>query len=261
MRRVIFNQKGGVGKTTIACNLAAISAAKGKKTVLIDIDPQAHSTRYLLGSASQDIKPTIHEYFEESMYSLVSGVGNIRSYIHQTPFDNLDVMPASPGLAELESQLESRFDMFRLREPLESLKEYKYIYFDTPPALNFFTRAALIAGDHCLIPFDCDDFSKQTLNMLIENVNEIRKEQNPRLRVEGIIVNHFQTRANFSNKIVEELKKEGLPLLKIFLTTSVKIRESRYKSIPMVFFAPRHKLTHQFEELYKKLETKSKKKN
>lgn len=259
MRRVIFNQKGGVGKTTIACNLAAVSAVRGKKTLLIDIDPQAHSTRYLLGEESRNIKPTIHDYFEESMYSLVSGVGNIRSYIHKTPFENLDVMPAGSGLAELETQLESRFDMFRLREPLDSLTDYKYIYFDTPPALNFFTRAALIAGDSCLIPFDCDDFSKQALNILMDNVREIWKEHNPNLKVEGIIVNHFQTRAKFSQQIVDELKAEKLPLLKTHLSTSVKIRESRHKSKPLVYFAPRHKLTRQFEALFKKLEAANKK--
>lgn len=260
MRRVIFNQKGGVGKTTIACNLAAVSAAKGKQTLLIDIDPQAHSTRYLLGAEAQEIKPTILDYFEESMYSLYSGVGDIRSYIHSTPFENLDVMPAANGLAELETQLESRFDMFQLRDPLDSLTDYKYIYFDTPPALNFFTRAALIAGDRCLIPFDCDDFSKQALTMLIENVKEIRKEYNTKLKVEGIIVNHFQSRAKFSQQIVDELIMEGFPLLKMHLTTSVKIRESRYKSKPLVFYVPKHKLTSQFQALFKNLETAAKKK-
>lgn len=258
MRRVIFNQKGGVGKTTIACNLAAVSAAHGKKTLMIDIDPQAHSTRYLAGKKSHEMKPTIYDYFEESMYSLVSGVGNIRSYIHPTPFQGLDIMPAVQGLAELETQLESKFDMFRLREPLDSLTEYKYIYFDTPPALNFFTRAALIAGDRCLIPFDCDDFSKQSLNMLIENVNVIRQSQNPKLKVEGIIVNHYQTRANFSRQIVTELTDEGLPLMNIHLSTSVKIRESRHKSKPLIFYASSHKLTRQFEALYKELESSRK---
>lgn len=250
MIRVIFNQKGGVGKTTIACNLAAIGAAHGKRTLLVDIDPQANTTRYVLGAQAQNPDVTIADYFETSLYSLESGVGEIRKFIRNTPFERLDILPSSPALATLEKELETHFERFDFRDTLHRLKEYKFVYIDTPPALNFFTRAALIAGDRCLIPFDCDDYSRYALNTLLENVEEIRTGLNPKLKVEGIIVNQFQARTNFANEIVDELKREGLPVLNVNISSSVKIRESRRNSKPMIYFAPRHKLSMEFQLLY-----------
>jgi chromosome partitioning protein len=253
MRRIVFNQKGGVGKTTITCNLAAIGASERRRTLVIDIDPQANSTRYLLGKKSGRIHPTIVDFFENSMYSLTTGVGEIRKYIHKTPFENLDILPAHQNLSNIESELEARFDFFKLNGPIEDLTEYKYIYIDTPPALNYFTFAAMVAGQGCIIPFDCDDYSKQALKILMENVHKIQKKHNPKLKVEGIVINQFQARTKFALEIVKELKDQGLPVIETYLSSSVKIRESRHNYKPLIYFAPRHKLTNEFRALYQKL--------
>jgi chromosome partitioning protein len=169
----------------------------------------------------------------------------------QTPFENLDVMPSSPALNELQVKLESRQKIYKLREALQQLSEtYDRIYIDTPPALNFFTRAALIGASGCLIPFDCDSFSRQALYALLENVQEIRADHNPDLKVDGIVVNQFQPRANLPQRMVAELISEGLPVLQPYLPSSVKIRESHEQSMPMIYLDPSHKITLALVELH-----------
>ncbi len=254
MKRVIFNQKGGVGKSTIAVNLAAIAAHQGKRVLLIDIDPQCNSSRYLLGAYAKEVTPTVSDYFEQSLNFMVFAKG-ADNYVHETPFENLFLIPSHPGIGDLQSKLESRHKIFKLRDALNELDEdYDEIIIDTPPAYNFFTQSALIAADTCLIPFDCDDFSRQALYTLMNNVGEIRTDHNPALMVEGIVVNQFQARANLPQRLVDELLAEGLPVLDTKLSSSIKVRESHERCLPMIYMEARHKLSQEFVALYAELQ-------
>ena len=257
MKRVVFNQKGGVGKSTIACNLAAIAAARGRRTLVIDLDTQGNASRYLLGDAVAEASPNVADFFEQSLNFRVRTLP-IESFVHPTPFENLFVMPASPVLADLQGKLEARSKILKLRKALDELDEFDEMVIDTPPALNFYTRSALIAADGCLIPFDCDDFSRQALYGLMEEVEELREDHNEDLRVEGVVVNQFQPRTNLPQRIVQELIDEGLPVLDTMLSSSIKVRESHEASRPLVHFAPSHKLTEEFVALFDELEKRRK---
>jgi len=241
---VVFNQKGGVGKSTITCNLAAISAHQGIRTLVIDLDPQGNSSSYLLGS--QPIAaghPTVADFFEQTL-SFSFKTEPASAFVLSTPFANLDLMASSPALTELQVKLESRQKNYKLRDALNQLADvYDHIYIDTAPALNFYTRAALIGASGCLIPFDCDSFSRQALYALLDNVAEIKADHNPNLAVKGIVVNQFQPRANLPRRMVDELIAEGLPVLQPYLPSSVKIRESHEACRPMVHMDPQHKIT------------------
>ncbi len=253
MRRVIFNQKGGVGKSTIACNLAAVSANDGKRTLLVDLDSQCNATQYLLGSKLQEAEPTIADFFQDSLRMSFRRKDSLEACIHKTQFPGLYVLPSHPSLSELQGKLESRHKVFKLREAMNSLIEFDAVYIDTPPALNFYTLSALIAANTCLIPFDCDDFSRNALYLLMESVTEIQMDHNADLAVEGIIVNQYQARAKLPKRIVAELIEEGLPVLDAYLSASVKIRESHEKSTPMVYLDSNHKLALEYMELYRQL--------
>jgi len=250
MRRVVFNQKGGVGKSTITSNLAAIAAQQGQRTLVIDLDPQGNTTHYLLGTSIEEADHSLAGFFEQSLKFQLQPRG-AGEFVYETPFEQLHLMPSHPQLEELHGKLESRYKIFKLREALDELApHYDQVYIDTPPALNFYTRSALIAAERCLIPFDCDDFSRRALYALMENVQEIQADHNPKLVVEGIVVNQFQPRANLPQKLVQELIDEGLPVLQPYLSASVKIKESHEQARPMIHLDPRHKLTLEFVALH-----------
>ena len=254
MRRVVFNQKGGVGKSTITCNLAAISAQQGKRTLVVDLDPQGNSTQYLLGANGEDLEATLADFFDQTLNFKLNPRGT-EDFIVATPFEGLHVMPSHPQLEELQSKLESRYKIYKLRDALEELaKDFDCVYIDTPPALNFFTRSALIAADACLIPFDCDEFSRKALYALLENVQEIKSDHNRNLQVEGIVVNQFQPRATLPQKVVQELIDEGLPVLQPYLSASVKIKESHQQAKPMIHLDRSHKLALEFGALFDEIE-------
>lgn len=247
---VVFNQKGGVGKSTITCNLAAISASQGQRTLVIDLDPQGNSSQYLQGNKAQADQPTVASFFDQTLSYSFKGV-DPTEFVVSTPFENLDLMAASPTLTELQVKLESRQKIYKLREALQQLAEvYEHIYIDTAPALNFYTRAALIGASGCLVPFDCDSFSRQALYTLLENVQEIQADHNPKLSVKGIVVNQFQPRAKLPQRMVDELIAEGLPVLKPYLPSSVRIRESHEQCLPMIHLDPNHKITQALVALH-----------
>lgn len=253
MRRVIFNQKGGVGKSTITCNLAAISAVEGKRTLVIDLDIQGNSTQYLLGQKVAESEKTIAQYFKDCLSLSLFGGGSgsgLDNAIHETPFPYLYVVPSHPDLEPLQGRLESRFKIFKLKEALDNLRGFDAIYMDTPPVLNFYSQSALIAADKCLIPFDCDTFSRESLYTLMQTITEVKADHNQNLEIEGIIVNQFQKQANLPRQLVDQLIAEGLPVLAAMISPSVKVRESHSQSQPLVHYVPNHKLTDEYRALH-----------
>lgn len=257
MRRVVFNQKGGVGKSSIAVNLAAISASRGIRTLVVDLDPQCNSTHYLLGDDSNQPQSDAYGFFEQALsFQLKPRAAD--EYVHATPFDSLSILPSHPELGDLQSKLESKHKIYKLRDALDQLAEqYDAIYIDTPPAFNFFTLSALVAAERCLIPFDCDEFARQALYNLLNNVRETQADHNDRLQVEGIVVNQYQPRASLPQKIVAGLEAEQLPVLATRLSSSIKMKESHNEARPLIHMAPNHKLTQEFVRLFEELEGKA----
>lgn len=274
LTRVVFNQKGGVGKSSITVNLAAISAHQGYRTLVIDLDPQSNSSQYILGSAHNNEKlpsfsPNILHFFEEVVGThqnkgiIGSAIGSLLNskpkgldaVIHQSPFTNLSVIPASAELGTLEHALEAKHKIYKLRDAITKLSaNFDRIYIDTPPAFNFFTLSALIAADRVLIPFDCDVFSHRALLTLLENVLETRQDHNEHLMVEGIIVNQFQAQAKLPREIVQQLKTDQLPVFDSMLSPSVIMKESHLKNLPLIHLTAEHKLTQNYRKLFAEIE-------
>jgi len=258
MKRVVFNRKGGVGKSTITCNLAAIAANKGSNVLVVDLDPQANTTSYL-GHSGKDNVVGIAE-FMESTISRNYREFTSEDYIRKTSFETLSLISASYSLVDLESKLEAKHKIYKLRDFLNNLnEEFDEVYIDTPPALNFFTLSALIAADKCILPYDCDVFARDAMLDLMDELEEIIEDHNPELVIEGVVVNQFQSRAKLPQQAVDELAKAKFKLLKPFISSSVKVKESHAQNTPLIYLDAKHKVTQEFIELHKTLNKKKRK--
>jgi chromosome partitioning protein len=196
----IFNQKGGVGKTTTNINLAASLAIKGKRILIIDIDPQGNTTSGV-GIAKKGL--------DYSTYDLLTSDVSIKDVIVPTRTERLDLVPASVDLAGAEVEL-VKIDKreSRLKNALEEVKdEYDYIFIDCPPSLGLLTINSLTAVDSVLIPIQCEFYALEGVSQLMSTIDLVKENFNPELKIQGVILSMFDGRTNLSAQVVEEVKK------------------------------------------------------
>jgi chromosome partitioning protein len=240
-----------VGKTSITCNLAAAFAASGLKTLVVDQDAQGNTSHYLLCEGAIGGK-TVTDFFESTLNTLKIWDQPISDCLYRSDFNNLWVIPADSRLAEIQPKLEARYKIFKLSQALDDLiakQKFDAVFIDTPPALNFYSMSALMASDRVLVPFDCDAFSAAAVQHVSDIVQEVAMDHRPDLRIEGIVINHYQAQANHHKAAIEAISRHGIPLLQPYLSPSVVMRESHAARVPLVFYKPAHKLSGEFNQL------------
>ena len=232
----IFNQKGGVGKTTTNINLAACLALKGKKVLILDIDPQGNTTSGI-GIAKKGLENTTYEI-------LISEDMKPEKAIMETRVKNLDIIPASVKLAGAEVelvQLDGREK--RLKKAIEQIKsKYDYIFIDCPPSLGLLTINSLTAVDSVLIPIQCEFYALEGVSQLMSTVELVKKNLNPNLEIQGVILSMFDGRTNLSIQVVEEVKKHFRE--KVYTTViprNIRLAEAPSHGLPITEYDPKSK--------------------
>jgi len=239
----IFNQKGGVGKTTTNINLATCLALKGKRILIMDIDPQGNTTSGI-GISKKDLEYTLYSV-------LISEELDPNEAIISTGIPNLWILPASVELAGAEIELvELEGREKRLKGALEQIKDdYDYIFIDCPPSLGLLTINSLTAVDSVLIPIQCEFYALEGVSQLMSTIELVRRNLNPDLEVQGVILSMFDGRTNLSIQVVEEVKKYFKD--KVYSTViprNVKLAEAPGFGLPITYYDPHSKGAEAYRE-------------
>ncbi|SHH30693.1 ParA family protein [Tepidibacter thalassicus] len=239
----VFNQKGGVGKTTTNVNLSACIGKLGKKILVVDLDPQGNTTSGF-GIEKEDVDYTV--------YNVLLGEKNVKDIIVKTEFENIYVLPSSTELAGAEIELTGMDNReFVLKNILDEVKEeYDYIFIDCPPSLGMLTINSLVAVDSVLIPIQCEYYALEGVSQLMGTISLVKENLNPKLEIQGVVLSMFDGRANLSIQVVEEVKKyfKGSVYTTI-VPRNVRLAEAPSHGKPVIYYDPKCKGSLAYTEL------------
>lgn len=239
----VFNQKGGVGKTTTNVNLSASLGQLGKKVLVLDMDPQGNTTSGY-GIDKNKVENTIYEV-------IIDGL-NIEEAIIETEFENIHIVSSASELSGAEIEMSNEKDReFRLKNSLSNIKDkYDYIFIDCPPSLGLLTINCLTAVDSVLIPIQCEYYALEGVSQLMSTFQLVKKRLNPNIEIQGVVLSMFDGRANLSIQVVEEVKKyfKG-SVYTTLIPRNVRLAEAPSFGKPVIYYDSKCKGTEAYKEL------------